>query len=403
MNSIKAALLSMILGMACTSALANDDHAPPKAAAAQKDAHAAVEKPEKAEPNADAAAKTVPRKRVARASKKAAPAAKEEAAKDSGHDSGHDAHAAPAPAAPPVIAKRVQVRDRTTLAKSVNAANPISKPAAGAMFDSAPAAAHDDHSALDLSLPGARADRADQVATHSVDSPKAEQSSYSLIDRHPAEYARPISDANEHASEPVRSANADSVRPVENASHAAEPVRQVSAPAAPAQADAGGTCNPPTKAEIAALFDRWNRSLRTGDPKKVVANYAPYSVLLPTVSNKARFTPAEKEDYFQHFLERRPDGRIDDRLIEVDCRTASDAGLYTFRFGDGSMVKARYSFTYKKIGDEWLISSHHSSGMPEKPEPPKVAVHEKPAAKPVEREELRTETPTRAQGWVRYP
>ena len=34
-----------------------------------------------------------------------------------------------------------------------------------------------------------------------------------------------------------------------------------------------------------ALFDRWNESLRTLDADKVVANYAPDGVLLPTVSN----------------------------------------------------------------------------------------------------------------------
>ena len=55
-------------------------------------------------------------------------------------------------------------------------------------------------------------------------------------------------------------------------------------------------CKSTSEAEISALFDRWNASLQTGDPHKVVANYAPRSILLPTVSNKPRLTPAEKED-----------------------------------------------------------------------------------------------------------
>jgi hypothetical protein len=55
----------------------------------------------------------------------------------------------------------------------------------------------------------------------------------------------------------------------------------------------------PTEQDIAALFDRWNQSLQTGDPQKVVANYAERSILLPTVSNKPRLTPAEKVDYFR--------------------------------------------------------------------------------------------------------
>jgi hypothetical protein len=64
------------------------------------------------------------------------------------------------------------------------------------------------------------------------------------------------------------------------------------------------TCKNVTEQEIAALFDRWNQSLLTGDSKKVVANYADHSILLPTVSNKPRLTAAEKEDYFNHFLKK---------------------------------------------------------------------------------------------------
>ena len=34
------------------------------------------------------------------------------------------------------------------------------------------------------------------------------------------------------------------------------------------------TCKATAEAEIASLFDRWNQSLQTGDPNRVVANYA---------------------------------------------------------------------------------------------------------------------------------
>jgi uncharacterized protein (TIGR02246 family) len=126
------------------------------------------------------------------------------------------------------------------------------------------------------------------------------------------------------------------------------------------------TCHAVSEKEIAALFDRWNASLKTGEPKKVVANYASKSILLPTVSNKPRLTAAEKEDYFVHFLEKKPVGKIDFRSIEIDCNTAIDAGLYTFTYSDGSTTKARYTYTYKWEGKQWLITSHHSSAMPEK-------------------------------------
>lgn len=125
-------------------------------------------------------------------------------------------------------------------------------------------------------------------------------------------------------------------------------------------------CTAASEQQIAALFDRWNSSLQTGDPHKVVANYAVQSILLPTVSNKPRITPEEKEEYFQHFLENKPNGRIDMRFIQVNCNTALDAGLYTFVFAKtGAQVKARYSYTYKWDGQQWLITSHHSSAMPE--------------------------------------
>jgi uncharacterized protein (TIGR02246 family) len=125
------------------------------------------------------------------------------------------------------------------------------------------------------------------------------------------------------------------------------------------------TCQLASEKQIAALFDRWNDSLKTGDPQKVVANYAPRSILLPTVSNKPRLSVDEKLDYFKHFLESKPVGTIDFRDVMIECNTAIDAGIYTFKFGDGSTVKARYTFTYAWNGHKWLITSHHSSKMPE--------------------------------------
>ena len=123
---------------------------------------------------------------------------------------------------------------------------------------------------------------------------------------------------------------------------------------------------PANKAEIAALFDRWNQMLQTADPGQVVALYAERSILLPTLSNKPRLTPEEKKDYFRHFLENRPFGRIDLSEISIDGNMAVDSGLYTFTFAaTGEVVRARYTFTYRWDGSRWLIVSHHSSLMPE--------------------------------------
>src|SRR5690349_6492992 len=83
---------------------------------------------------------------------------------------------------------------------------------------------------------------------------------------------------------------------------------------AQASADAA-SCKPTDEKQVAALFDRWNDSLRTLDPDKVVANYAADGVLLPTVSNTPRTNPAEIRDYFVKFLKAEPQGKIDRRII----------------------------------------------------------------------------------------
>lgn len=118
-------------------------------------------------------------------------------------------------------------------------------------------------------------------------------------------------------------------------------------------------------AEIAGLFDKWNSALQTGEAKKVADTYLSDAVLLPTVSNKVRLTEAERIDYFEHFMEKKPVGTIDSRTIRIGCNKAIDTGTYTFTFADKSSVSARYTFTYAFDGSDWKISTHHSSAMPE--------------------------------------
>ncbi|MFS2224217.1 SgcJ/EcaC family oxidoreductase [Pantoea sp. B65] len=124
-------------------------------------------------------------------------------------------------------------------------------------------------------------------------------------------------------------------------------------------------CEPVDQQHIAGLFDRWNDALKSGDPQKVAQNYLTDAVLLPTVSNTVRLTDAERKEYFEHFLQKKPVGKIDSRTIRIGCNKAIDAGTYTFTFKDNTAVSARYTFTYAWNGQQWLISTHHSSAMPE--------------------------------------
>nr|WP_261247414.1 nuclear transport factor 2 family protein [Serratia ficaria] len=125
------------------------------------------------------------------------------------------------------------------------------------------------------------------------------------------------------------------------------------------------TCVKADTKTVEKLFDRWNDSLKSGDASNVSSNYLSDAVLLPTLSNQARLTDAERKDYFIDFLKKGPVGKIDSRVIRTGCNKAIDTGTYTFTFKDGAKVSARYTFTYAWDGNKWLISSHHSSAMPE--------------------------------------
>ncbi|MBU5412445.1 DUF4440 domain-containing protein [Serratia ureilytica] len=118
-------------------------------------------------------------------------------------------------------------------------------------------------------------------------------------------------------------------------------------------------------ADVENLFVRWNETLKSGDANKVNGNYLTDAVLLPTLSNKIRVSDSERIDYFNYFLKRKPVGKVNNRKILLGCDSAVDTGDYTFIFSDHSSVSARYTFTYAWDGNDWKISSHHSSKMPE--------------------------------------
>ncbi|MCX4907610.1 SgcJ/EcaC family oxidoreductase [Streptomyces sp. NBC_00878] len=126
----------------------------------------------------------------------------------------------------------------------------------------------------------------------------------------------------------------------------------------------------PTKKQIAALFDGWNKALQTGDSEKVADRYAKDAVLLPTASPIIRTDRAGIVDYFDHFLLNKPKGEKIKSVINIlDNDSALDAGLYVFHLTDPTTgvkrdVEARYTYEYEKRGGKWLIVNHHSSVLP---------------------------------------
>ena len=119
-------------------------------------------------------------------------------------------------------------------------------------------------------------------------------------------------------------------------------------------------------ADVLGLFDQWNTALSTLNPDTVTTLYADNAVLLPTVSNQVRHNHEEIRDYFVGFLQKSPQGVVDEFNVNILSDThVTNSGVYTFTFGDGSKVSARFSYLYVASDDGWKILQHHSSAMPE--------------------------------------
>ena len=83
-----------------------------------------------------------------------------------------------------------------------------------------------------------------------------------------------------------------------------------------------------TQTEVRALFGLWNDALHTGQPYTVADRYTKDAVLLPTLSDKARYTTDEIADYFVGFLRKKPNGEILEGNIKIGPNWAQDAGTY---------------------------------------------------------------------------
>lgn len=121
--------------------------------------------------------------------------------------------------------------------------------------------------------------------------------------------------------------------------------------------------------DITTLFDQWNEALKSGDAGQVARLYTIDAILLPTVSNRVRHNYLEIKDYFEHFLQKKPVGVIDESNVRIFGDVAINSGRYTFTLSpqpeQTQTIHARFTFVYHRIGDRWLIVEHHSSAMPE--------------------------------------
>jgi uncharacterized protein (TIGR02246 family) len=126
------------------------------------------------------------------------------------------------------------------------------------------------------------------------------------------------------------------------------------------------------KEEVAAVTSTWARALGEDDPDKVLPLYADNAVLWGTLSPTVRIDRAALRDYFVTAFKVLPGLKVafGEQFIRVYGSTAVNTGYYTFSYIKDGEIKnwpARYSFTYVKSGDHWLIVDHHSSALPAAP------------------------------------
>ena len=118
------------------------------------------------------------------------------------------------------------------------------------------------------------------------------------------------------------------------------------------------------------LFNQFNAAWATKNPDEVTKLFAKDAVLLATVSNEPRTTPAGVRDYFVSFLKGSPVGTINTSTVVPGCNQMARMGTWTVSLqnaqGARSDVKARYTFIYKMEDGQWKIAHLHSSMMPEK-------------------------------------
>ena len=112
------------------------------------------------------------------------------------------------------------------------------------------------------------------------------------------------------------------------------------------------------------LLQKWINAIKNNDPKEVVNLYHDDGILLGTFSNKERIGHELILEYFENLLKSPVEVEIVSEHASVSESVAVKSGLYNF-VTDGKTINARFSFVYHKNNDEWKITSHHSSVIPE--------------------------------------
>jgi uncharacterized protein (TIGR02246 family) len=119
-------------------------------------------------------------------------------------------------------------------------------------------------------------------------------------------------------------------------------------------------------AQVAASTAEWIATFNTRDAARISALYAPDAILWGTVSQTIRTTPQEILEYFEESSTKRPKLRmfLGEYHVRIYGNIATNSGYYTSRNpvdGQEVVIPMRFTFTYRREGERWMIVNHHSS------------------------------------------
>jgi uncharacterized protein (TIGR02246 family) len=119
-------------------------------------------------------------------------------------------------------------------------------------------------------------------------------------------------------------------------------------------------------AQVAAATAEWIATFNTRDAARISALYAPDAILWGTVSQTIRTTPQEILEYFEESSMKRPKLRmyLGEYHVRLYGDIATNSGYYTSRNpvdGQEVVIPMRFTFTYRREGERWMIVNHHSS------------------------------------------
>jgi len=129
---------------------------------------------------------------------------------------------------------------------------------------------------------------------------------------------------------------------------------------------AGEPADDAVSAQVAAATAEWISTFNTRDAARISALYAPDAILWGTVSKTIRTTPGEILEYFEESSAKRPSLRmvLGEYHVRLYGDIAINSGYYSSHNpvdGKEVVIPMRFTFTYRREGEHWMIVNHHSS------------------------------------------